>query len=186
MNKWHHGTNGARSAWSNLRARRIGSKSGEGRYGKQAAGCDCIGLICVFHFRIDRRSCGRSRILQAIFPGCAQPGAWRTFQSPLCRRHAGSPLVVGVCGSLRMVSRSLVRRGRHRTRCPDAISEILQVGQGVGPPPSGRCAGGHPRPALEPGVCLSGRCDLLSGGQALVIHVRNSGIRVFARDAACA
>ena len=106
----------------NLRESR---SAGGKRHGEQAAVDGCIGVIDILYFRINRRRCGGSRILQAICPGGAEPGARRIGQSALRRRPARLPMVVGFCGSLRMVSGSILWRRRHRARRADAISERL-------------------------------------------------------------
>ncbi len=106
----------------NLRESR---SAGGKRHGEQAAVDGCIGVIDILYFRINRRRCGGSRILQAICPGGAEPGARRIGQSALRRRPARLPMVVGFCGSLRMVSGSILWRRRHRARRADAIFERL-------------------------------------------------------------
>jgi len=68
---------------------------------------------------------GRSGILPTIRPGQPQSGARRSCQSGVRRGSARRPLVLGFCGSLRVVPGCFLRCRGCRTRRADAVSERL-------------------------------------------------------------
>jgi len=97
--------------------------AGERRHDEPATVDGRIGVIDAF--RHGYSSGRRSRFLQAIRRGGAQPGAWRIVQSGLRQRYAGRAMVDRLCGALPVVPRQLLCCDWRRARRSHPVSEKL-------------------------------------------------------------
>jgi hypothetical protein len=95
------------------------------RHAEQAGVGGCVRVVSVSP-RPDRGARGRSWILQTICEGRSDSGPRRIDQSCLREWPARRPLVDGLRGSLRVVSRRFPRRRGHGKRCTHAAFERLR------------------------------------------------------------